>query len=137
MSARRPAVAGYSGKPTIDKLGIKSGMRVAVLGLEAEAAFLTELRERDPAVRDARPLRDTDIVLLRVDSERELSRLATLERTIRREGAIWVVWPKGQSHIKEDMIRAPALRQRLVDIKVCAFSDTFSALKLVIPVARR
>ena len=131
------AVAGYSGKPTIDKLGVKPGMRVAVLGLQAETAFLADLRERVPDARDARPLRDTDMVLVRVDSERELSRLATLERTIRRAGAIWVVWPKGQSHIKENMVRAAALRQGLVDIKVCAFSATLSALKRVIPVARR
>jgi len=48
-----------------------------------------------------------------------------------------VVWPKGQAHIKEGMIREAALAQGLVDVKVCAFSGTLSALKLVIPVARR
>jgi hypothetical protein len=50
---------------------------------------------------------------------------------------IWVVWPKGQKHIREDDIRRRAIACGLVDIKVCSFSDTLSALKLVIPKARR
>jgi hypothetical protein len=135
--AKRAPVAGYSGKSTIDKLGVKPGMRVAVLGLESEKCFLAELAARTSEIKTARPARDTEMVLLRVDSERELSRLIALEKTIVRNGAIWVVWPKGQPHIKEDMVRAFALANGLVDVKVCAFSATLSALKLVIPVARR
>jgi hypothetical protein len=50
---------------------------------------------------------------------------------------IWAIWPKGQKHIKEDMIRAAALEQDLVDVKVIAFSEALSGLKLVIPLARR
>lgn len=133
---RAAAIVGYSGKSTIDKLGVKPGMSVAVLGLESEKMFLGELRARTAAVA-MRAARGVEMVLLRVDSERELTRLAALERTIARNGAIWVVWPKGQPHIKEDMVRGAALRQGLVDVKVCAFSQTLSALKLVIPVAKR
>lgn len=135
--AKRAPVAGYSGKSTIDKLGVKPGMRVAVLGLESEQDFLAELAARTSELKTARPARNTEMVLLRVDSERELSRLIALEQVIVRNGAIWVVWPKGQAHIKEDMVRAFALANGLVDVKVCAFSATLSALKLVIPVARR
>jgi hypothetical protein len=130
-------LAGYSGRPLLDKLGVKPGTRVAALGLDDQHGFLAELRERVGAVATARALRNADLVVVRVDSERDLARLAALERTIARDGAIWVVWPKGQPHIKEDMVRGAALRQGLVDIKVCAFSDVLSALKLVIPVARR
>ena len=135
--APRAAVAGYSGKPTIDKLGVKPGMAVGVLGLDDEKLFLGELRARTPAVTMGRAPRNADMVLLRVDAERELAKLAALEKTIARNGAIWVVWPKGRPEIKEDMVRAFALAHGLVDVKVCAFSETLSALKLVIPVARR
>ena len=48
-----------------------------------------------------------------------------------------MLWPKGQKHITEDMIRAAAIAHGLVDIKVVAFSERLSGLKLVIPVARR
>ena len=66
-----------------------------------------------------------------------MKKLPTLERTIARNGAIWAVWPKGKPAFKEDHIRAAALRSGLTDVKVTAFSPTHSALKLVIPVARR
>jgi len=81
--------------------------------------------------------KNTDVVLMRADSERDLAKLASLERTIARNGMIWVVWPKGRPELKEDHVRGAALRRGLVDVKVCAFSATLSGLKLVIPVARR
>jgi len=128
--------AGYSGKPLIDKLGVRPEMAVAVIGLDDQGRFLAELRERVGRA-PAASVRGADLVVMRVDSERELARLAKLEAAIRRNGAIWVVWPKGQPHIKEDMVRGAALRHGLVDVKVCAFSAELSALKLVIPLARR
>jgi hypothetical protein len=70
-------------------------------------------------------------------SAKDLARLATAEKTIARDGAIWVLWPKARAELKEDHVRAAALKVGLVDVKVASFSDTLSALKLVIPVARR
>ena len=130
------AAAGYSGKPLIDKLGVKPGMRVAALGLDDQRGFHAELRERTDQVLKGAP-RDADMIVARVDAERDLARLAKWERAIRRNGSIWAVWPKGRTEIKEDMIRGAALRHGLVDVKVCAFSAELSALKLVIPVAKR
>jgi hypothetical protein len=72
-----------------------------------------------------------------VEDAAPLERLATLQRSIRRDGAIWALWPKGQRHITEDVVRGAALEHGLVDIKVVAFSERLSGLKLVIPVARR
>ena len=131
-----PGAAGYSKRSRLDKLGIKPGMRVALVGLD-DAAFRRELRTRTGDVAEGRPRRDTEMILFAVDDPAALRRLATLQRAIRRNGAIWVVWPKGRAHIKEDMIRAAAIAQGFVDIKVIAFSETLSGLKLVIPVARR
>lgn len=131
------AVVGYSGKPTIDKLGIKPGHVVAVIGLETEKAFLVDLKARVGSWTTGAPKKGTNVVLLRADSERDLAKLASLERTIARDGMIWVVWPKGRPEIKEDHVRGAALRLGLVDVKVCAFSVALSGLKLVIPLARR
>ena len=137
MTPSRAPQAGYSGRPLLDKLGVKPGTTVAALGLDAEKGFHAELRDRVGKVATTRAPKRADLVIVRVDGERDLARLVTLERSIRPDGAIWVVWPKGQPHIKEDMVRGFALKNGLVDIKVCAFSETLSALKLVIPVARR
>jgi hypothetical protein len=127
---------GYSKRGRLDKLGVKPGMRVAVLNVD-DAWILKELEERTPDVVTSRPRRDTDMILFGVDGPKPLARLATLRRSIRPNGMIWAIWPKGKSHIKEDLIRAAALNQDLVDVKVIAFSETLSGLKLVIPVAKR
>lgn len=130
-----PAV-GYSQRSRLDKLGIKPGMRVALVGLR-DAGFVRELRQRTDDIAHDKPLRDTDMILFAVDGPAPLKRLTTLQRAILRNGVIWVVWPKGQPHIKEDTIRTAAIAQGLVDVKVMAFSETLSGLKLVIPIAKR
>jgi hypothetical protein len=56
---------------------------------------------------------------------------------LRRDGSIWVVWPKGREELKENDIIAAAKDAGLVDVKVAKFSETLSALKLVIPLSRR
>ena len=130
------ATVGYSKRSRLDKLGVKPGARVALLGV-GERDFVAELKERTADIATGRPRKNTDLLFLAVESVAPLRRLATLQKTIRREGAIWVLWPKGQKHITEDMIRGAALAHGLVDIKVVAFSERLSGLKLVIPVARR
>jgi hypothetical protein len=56
---------------------------------------------------------------------------------LKRDGSIWVVWPKGRQELKENDIIVAAKDAGLVDVKVIKFSETHSALKLVIPLARR
>lgn len=130
------AQVGYSKRSRLDKLGVKPAMRVAVLGV-TERDFLPELKQRTRDIATARPRANTAMIFLAVEDAAPLKRLATLQRSIRRDGAIWVLWPKGQKHITEDMVRGAALAHGLVDIKVVAFSERLSGLKLVIPVARR
>jgi len=128
--------AGYSRRPRLDKLGVKPGMRVAVLGL-ADAGFQRELRTRTPDVSEGRVRPGSDLVFLALETPARLARLSALQRAIRPDGAIWVLWPRGRKQLAENMVRDAALERGLVDIKAAAFSEALSALKLVIPVARR
>lgn len=127
---------GYSKRSRLDKLGVKPAMRVAVLNVD-DPWILKELKARTSDVATSRPKKETDMILFGVDGPKPLARLDTLRRSIKPNGMIWAIWPKGQKHIKEDMIRAAALERDLVDVKVIAFSETLSGLKLVIPVAKR
>jgi len=127
---------GYSKRPRLDKLGVKPGMRVSILGV-ADPAFRRELAIRTREVSAGRARKQSALVFYGVDDAKRLARLAALRDSIARDGAIWVVWPKGRKHISESMIRDAALAAGLVDIKVVAFSETLSGLKLVIPVAQR
>jgi hypothetical protein len=75
------------------------------------------------------------------DAARLTADLPALRQAIAPSGAVWISWPKGASKVStditEDVIRAAALDMGLVDVKVCAVSDVWSGLKLVIPVALR
>ena len=129
-------MAGYSPRPRLDKLGVKPGMRVAIVGLD-DPAFRRELAARAGAVSEGRLRRETDLIFFALDRPAALARLARLEPALKRNGAIWAIWPKGRKELTENMIRDAAIARGLVDVKVVAFSATLSGLKLVIPVARR
>lgn len=119
----------------IDKLGVKPGARVTVLGVD-DPAFLAELEERGADV-SGRTRAGSDMVFVAMTSKDDLPRLEALRRTIKPEGAVWVIWPKGRKEFREDDVRAFGPQAELVDVKVMAFSETLSALKMVIPRARR
>jgi len=123
-------------KSIMDKLGVKPGLKISVLGI-SEANFFQQLRARGHEIYESRAAKASDLIFFAVDDARELRKLQTLARALKPNGGILAIWPKGQKHIKEDMIRAAALQQGLVDVKVVSFSETHSGLKLVIPVALR
>src|SRR6185295_4618264 len=118
------------------KLGVKPGARVAVVG-EFPPDFLKDLLGRTKEVARGRPKKDTDLVFVAMADLKDLGRLKALRATLKPEGAIWVVWPKGRKAFREDDVRAAGPGTGLVDVKVVSFSDTLSGLKMVIPVVLR
>jgi hypothetical protein len=123
--------------PRLDKLGVKPGMRVAVIDL-ADGDFLDSLAERTSDVTLGPPLPGTDLVFLGADTIEELMRVAVLRSALVPAGAIWVVSRKGKAATLRDVDVIDAAKSvGLVDNKVVAFSPTHTALRLVIPVALR
>ena len=123
--------------PLLDKLGIRPGMRVAVLDID-DADILALIAERTTDLTAGWPEPDSDVVLLGADSIEALAALHDLATRIRRNGAIWVVSRKGKAATLRDVDVINAARSvGLVDNKVASFSATHTALRLVIPVADR
>lgn len=120
----------------LDKLGIKAGMRVSLVGLSDEG-FVRQLRERTEDIAFARPHAQSDAIFCGAERREALARLATLQRSLKPNGAIWVVRPKGQKTITEADVMAAGKRAGLVDVKVVSFSATHTAEKFVIPIRRR
>jgi hypothetical protein len=125
--------------PLIDKLGVRPGGRVAIVGpVDPAGSFRELLADRTDDVTDGEPLPDTDIVFLAADSPAELSQLPELRRRIRPSGAIWIISTKGRAAtLRYAEILEAAQASGLVDNKVASFSDTHTALRFVIPVALR
>lgn len=123
--------------PLLDKLGVRPGMRVALIGIEDES-IRPLLGERTSDLTEGWPPPDTDIVLFGADSVDALEPLEGLAGRIRPNGAIWVVSRKGRNATLRDVDVIDAARSAgLVDNKVASFSATHTSLRLVIPVARR
>jgi hypothetical protein len=123
-------------KGLLDKLGIKEGFAVSVLGV-MDAEFLQQLEERVGRYSRGKASPGSDAVFLEVERREGLQQLKGLSAALKKNGAFWVLWPKGRLEIKESDVMAAAKEVGLVDVKVVKFSESHSALKLVIPVAKR
>jgi hypothetical protein len=125
-------VVGYSGTPLAQKLGIAEGSTLALLS--APAGWAIDLPPR-VAVR-RRAAGDADVVVAFFTSAGTLeNRGDALGAMIFPAGGLWIAWPKKASGVATDLsdnaIRAVALPRGLVDNKVCALDETWSALRLV------
>lgn len=122
---------GASTRPLLDKLGVRPGARVAVVGVDVPA-FLEQLRERTPDVTRGKPRGACDLVFFGVDTPGMLGRLRELKSWIEPDGAIWVVRPKGPgSPVRDTEVIQAGLDAGLVDNKIASFSDTHGAMRFV------
>lgn len=127
---------GYSGTPLAKKLGIKPGCRIHPLNAPSDYRKLLE-----PLPNEVRFESDanaaTDIVhVFETQRDRLARTLVDRRQQLSADAAIWVSWPKKSSRvvttITEGTIRTLALPLGFVDVKVCAVSDVWSGLKLVV-----
>ena len=120
--------------PTLlDKLGVKPGSSIRIEGVE-DIDFKRLLNEAGVSSSAAKPV---DLLFYEADNEEDLLRLEELKQHIKPNGGIWVVSPRGRKEIQDIHVFAAAKRAGLVDVKVCRFSETHTALKLVIPRDKR
>jgi hypothetical protein len=139
-------MAGYSGTPLLQKIGIKPGHRLVLRNdvlHDDSPGFLSALGRLPEGVATTRRLSGkANVVVFFTD------RLAALEKnfsalagTMEPDGMLWIAWPKKASgkptDLTEDVVRRVALERGLVDVKVCAIDDTWSSLKLVVRVKDR
>ena len=128
-------MAGYSGKPLVQKLGIKPEMRIAIVNApRGYGRVLGKLPSR--VTRKASAVGPLDFVQFFTTERRELERrFAALARALAPAGMLWISWPKKSSGVTtdltEDVIRAIGLAHGLVDVKVAAVDEVWSGLKFV------
>ena len=129
-------MAGYSGTPLPQKLGIKLGLMVVTVN--APANYRRLLGQIPDSITFSERLKSgSSFVHLFTSRRSEMQKkMSILRDKISDNGAIWVSWPKKSSGIStdvtEDVIREIALPLGFVDIKVCAVDETWSGLKLMI-----
>lgn len=132
--------AGYSGTPLAQKLGIKTGTRLLLVG--APAGFVPEPLPDEVTVHRRRGSGQYEVVLLFCPDARRLhDGFARLVDAVTTAGALWVCWPKRASGVGTDLsendVRDHGLACGLVDVKIAAIDATWSGLKFVRRLAER
>jgi hypothetical protein len=120
----------------LDKLGVKQEWRASAIGVD-DRAFLGELEGRVASLSIGRVAKPADAIFFGATRAAQLIRLEKLKAALKPDGAIWVVRPKGRPEISEQAVMAAGKAAGLVDVKVVSFSETHTAEKFVIPLAKR
>ena len=133
------ANSGYSQTPLLKKLGISDKMKVLLMNPPDD---YFDLLSKDISGQFCGKKEKPNFIHLFVKSEKEfVTNMIKLESKILPTSIIWVSWYKKRAKIPtditEDTIRNYALQHDLVDVKVCAVSEIWSGLKLVVPVSKR
>ena len=136
-------MAGYSGTPLPQKLGIKRGARLGLV--RPPEGFGETLGPLPPGVtpRPAGSGRGPfDVIVCFARSSKDLARdFSALARRLDPTGGLWIGWPKKSSGVATDLteaeVRGRGLALGLVDNKVCAIDAIWSGLRFVVRLADR
>ena len=121
----------------VDKLGVKPGMRIALVGMD-DGALIEDIGAKGARLETSARSKGLDMIFFAAHAPRDLSRLEAIAGRLEPAGAIWLIRAKGRgAPISERQSMAAGKKAGLVDVKVVSYSETHSAEKYVIPVARR
>ena len=120
----------------LKKIGATADWRVSAIGV-TDQAFLEELEAAVAHLSIGRVVKGSDAIFFETTKAAELVRLEKLKLSLKPNGAIWIIRPKGRPEISEQATMAAGKAAGLVDVKVVGFSPTHTAEKFVIPVAQR
>jgi hypothetical protein len=123
-------------KSRIEKLGVKAGARVSLLG-KFDAGFLGELSKLTKSVSKGKVAPESEWIFFAADSKDDLGSVSKISKSMQGAAALWIVYPKGQMLITENDALAAGRKAGLKDVKVVGFSPTHTALKFVIPLSAR
>jgi hypothetical protein len=123
-------------KSRIEKLGVKPGAKVSLLG-QFDAEFLRELSSLTKSLSKGIASQDSEWIFFAADSKGDLAHLSKIAKAMEGIAALWIVYPKGPKQITENDVLAAGRKTGLKDVKVVGFSSTHTALKFVVPLEMR
>jgi hypothetical protein len=123
-------------KSLVEKLGVKAEQLVSVVG-KFPAEFIESLEKQKCIISKGKIPKGVALIFLSASEKQNLRSLPAIRKSIQGATALWIVYPKSTKTITESDVRSTGLKAGLVDVKVVSFSPTHTALKFVLPVAKR
>src|SRR5688572_18182043 len=138
LGAKVDRVAAKVRKPPtlMEKLGVKPGLAVATVNVDAKA-FTIELAKVAPQATKGEPGRPVDLLFLGVRGRDELERIGPAVDHVKPDGGLWVVYPKARRDLRESDVLAAGREAGLKDVKVARVSTELTALKFMRPADAR
>lgn len=115
-----------STKPLLEKLGVKPGLEVAVLGFR-DTAFMEQLPFSKCLVSGTL----YNLILLSAEDPEDLRNLRPMQFQVAEKGCLWIVYPKGIQRITQQQVITAGNIGGFTDVKVCSFSATHTGLKFM------
>lgn len=128
---------GYSGTPLAKKLGIKEGYSIQVMNVPKKYTdFFHEFPQNVVTITSIDQKESLDFIHVFATTKEELESSFTIAKpALKKNGSLWVSWPKKTSKIQTEidkfMIMNYGLEKGLVDVKVAAIDRDWSGLKFV------
>lgn len=135
-SAEKWAAKIATPKSLVEKLGVKPGSRVALVGI-TDSGFVEDLRGAGAIVTSRPGAQPLDLIFFAVNAPKDLDRFESLQRSLAPDGALWSIRPKGRAEVSESIVMGAGKAAGLVDVKVARFSESHTAEKFVRPKSRR
>jgi len=123
-------------KSRAQKLGVKSGMKLAVVG-SFDTDFQKELRAIAKNISDGNIVEESELIFMALESVKDLNGVAKVAKSVKGAAGLWIVYPKGKKDITENDVIGAGRKTGLKDVKVVGFSPTHTALKFVLPLEKR
>ena len=123
-------------KSRMEKLGVKQGAKVSVIG-KPEPEFEAELEKVSPDFECGTIEKDTEWIFLLAGTQKDLAKTTNIAKVMKGSVALWIVYPKGRKELTEVDVIGTGRKAGLKDVKVVGFSPTHTALKFVIPLDKR
>lgn len=123
-------------KSTAEKLGIKPGLTISALNMPSDTT-MSDAQRSAAAFADNKPSPNSDMILFAATTASDLAGIKKLLPSLAQNGALWIVYPKGQTAITEIQVLKSGRAAGLYDVKVVSYSATLTALKFVRPRNKR
>ena len=123
-------------KSRMEKLGLKQGTKVTVIG-KIEPEFEAELEKTAPDFVRGAIAKNTEWIFLIADTQKGLAQATNIAKVMKGSVRLWIVYPKGRKDVTEMDVLGIGRKAGLKDVKVVGFSPTHTALKFVIPLDKR
>lgn len=123
-------------KGLVEKLGVDDKKKLAVVG-KLDGALRADLDATGAKIAKSARGKDFDMIFVAASSKKDLEKLPGLREMIKDDGAIWIVYPKGNAELTEREVLTAGRTLQLTDNKQVKVDDALTSVRFVIPVAQR